>query len=262
MTENAATHYSEYLMVDPLLTLQQPLSTHPEHDELLFIIVHQTYELWFKQIVHELRAARGLLFAGLTDRAMAVLTRIRTVLKTCVSQVDILETMTPLQFESFRTRLGQASGFQSAQFREIEALLGRRDRSAVAQLRPVDRMRVEHAMAEPTLWDATCHFMVSRGQALPMSILERDVRVPYQPTESVQQAVLTLYRTDQSAALVFERLVDIDVGMQEWRYRHVMMVERTIGSKSGTGGSTGVDYLRTTLFQPIFPELWRVRHQF
>ncbi|MFM8893889.1 MAG: tryptophan 2,3-dioxygenase, partial [Actinomycetales bacterium] len=184
------------------------------------------------------------------------------ILKTCVAQVDILETMTPLQFNSYRDRLGQASGFQSAQFREVEAILGRRDTRAAAHLLPADRARVEQAMRERSLWDSALRYVASRGVHLPAAVLERDPGTPYQATEEVQSALVGLHRTDQEAAMVFERLVDIDEGLQEWRYRHVKMVERTIGFKSGTGGSSGADYLRSTLFTPVFVDLWQIRGAF
>jgi len=139
MSEEKALNYNSYLKVDELLSLQEPLSNGPEHDELLFIVIHQTYELWFKELIHEFKAAQVCLTEGDTHRALSILGRIRTILKICVAQIDILETMTPLQFNSFRDRLGESSGFQSAQFREVEAILGRRDKKAAAHLLPADR---------------------------------------------------------------------------------------------------------------------------
>jgi len=170
--------------------------------------------------------------------------------------------MTPLQFNSFRDRLGASSGFQSAQFREVEAILGRRDRAAAAHLRAADRARVEKRMSEPSLWDSVLRYVLSRGFAIPNSILQRDFATPYQPDQQVQSTLIELHRSDPEAALVCERLVDIDEGLQEWRYRHVKNVERTIGGKSGTGGSSGVHYLRQTLFQSTFPDLWEIRSAF
>jgi tryptophan 2,3-dioxygenase len=167
-----------------------------------------------------------------------------------------------LQFNSFRDRLGQASGFQSAQFREVEAVLGRRDDHAAAHLMPADRERVQQAMRSRSLWDSALRYVASRGVHLPAHVLERDPATAYQPNEQVQEALVQLHRTDPEAALVFERLVDIDEGLQEWRYRHVKMVERTIGRKTGTGGSSGSDYLRSTLFHPVFPDLWEIRGSF
>jgi tryptophan 2,3-dioxygenase len=261
-TGDEALNYSTYLRIGELLHLQQPLSDGPEHDELLFIVIHQTYELWFKELIHEFRAAQAGLEAGDTHRALSILGRIRTILKTCVAQVDILETMTPLQFNSFRDRLGEASGFQSAQFREVEAILGRRDARAAAHLLPADRDRVEAAMRSASLWDSTLRYLVSQGADLPSEIVDRDPSSAYHPSEVVQAALIDLYRNDPQAGLVFERLVDIDEGLQEWRYRHVRMVERTIGRKAGTGGSTGAEYLRSTLFTPVFPDLWEIRSAF
>ncbi|MEY3430325.1 MAG: hypothetical protein RLZZ79_95 [Actinomycetota bacterium] len=257
-----ALNYSSYLKVDELLQLQQPLSEGPEHDELLFIVIHQTYELWFKELIHEFIGAQRALESVDAHRALAILGRIRTILKICVAQIDILETMTPLQFNSFRNRLGESSGFQSAQFREVEALLGRRDGRAAAHLLPEDRKRVEYWMAQPALWDSVLRFVSGRGFKIPSAILNRDVSKAYESDQMVQASLIELHRTDPEAALVCERLVDIDEGLQEWRYRHVKMVERTIGRKTGTGGSTGADYLRNTLFNPTFPDLWEIRNSF
>jgi len=262
VSHEQALNYNNYLKVDELLSLQQPLSDGPEHDELLFIIIHQTYELWFKELIHEFAAAQVSLEAGDTHRALSILGRIRTILKICVAQIDILETMTPLQFNSFRSRLGESSGFQSAQFREVEAILGRRDKRAAAHLLPQDRERVEHWMSVRSLWDSVLRYIVLRGYDIPEEILNRDVTLSYQSKPQVLKVLIEIHKEDPEAGLVFERLVDIDEGLQEWRYRHVKMVERTIGRKTGTGGSAGADYLRQTLFTPIFPDLWEIRNNF
>jgi tryptophan 2,3-dioxygenase len=262
MSEEKALNYNSYLKVDELLSLQEPLSNGPEHDELLFIVIHQTYELWFKELIHEFKAAQVCLTKGDTHRALSILGRIRTILKICVAQIDILETMTPLQFNSFRDRLGESSGFQSAQFREVEAILGRRDKKAAAHLLPADRERVENWMSLPSIWDSVLRYVTTRGYKIPVLILNRDVSSPYQGDPEVQRTLIELHRNDPEAGLVFERLVDIDEGLQEWRYRHVKMVERTIGKKSGTGGSSGAEYLRATLFHPVFPDLWEIRSSF
>ena len=256
--------YSSYLEIDALLGLQRPLSDGPEHDELLFIVIHQTYELWFKQMLHELGGVRRLLVAGDLHHAMALLGRVRTILKTLVSQVDILETMTPLHFNAFRERLESSSGFQSAQFREFEAVLGRRDASMASHL-PVghpSRTRVESEMVSPSLWDCVLRFLSRRGYALPEELLSRDVADQYVGDASVRRVLVEVYRNDQEVTMLLERLIDLDEGLQEWRYRHVKMVERTIGTKGGTGGSSGVGYLATTLFRPVFPDLWAVRSDF
>ncbi len=259
-----ALTYQSYLRIPELLELQQPVSEGPEHDELLFIVIHQSYELWFKQLLHEFTAAQSALAAGKTYEALSLLGRIRTIIKICVAQIDILETMTPLQFMSFRDRLESASGFQSVQFRALEALLGRRDSRLASHLPPgsSDRAAVEAAMSAPSMWDSVIAYLCVKGYSVPDDVRTRDVAQSYIPDARVQQVLLQAHRTDAETALVCERLVDIDEGMQEWRYRHVKMVERTIGHKAGTGGSTGVDYLVTTLGRPVFPDLWEIRSRF
>lgn len=261
MSENydSALTYTSYLAVDELLNLQRPLSKGPEHDELLFIIIHQTYELWFKQLIHEFQEAQRVLEENQTHRALAVLGRVRTIMKTCVSQVDILETMTPLQFLSFRDYLAASSGFQSAQFRKVEALLGRRDEKFASHLPPETRAEIEAMLGQRSLWDSVMVYLSKRGAEIPAEVLNRNFKDQYLSNELVQQALIKVHREDPEAAMVCEKLVDIDEGLQEWRYRHVKMVERTIGSKSGTGGSSGVKYLASTLFNPVFPDLWQIR---
>ena len=259
--ESALT-YSSYLAVDELLQLQRPLSEGPEHDEMLFIIIHQTYELWFKQLIHEFIAAQHSLEAGDTHRSLAILGRIRTILKVCVTQIDILETMTPLQFNAFRGYLASSSGFQSAQFRKVEAILGRRGSKMAGHLPPHDQEEISEITSRKSLWDSTLAYLNHRGHGIPNYILNRDVTTHYESNEEVQEILLAVHRHDPESAMVCERLVDIDEGMQEWRYRHVKMVERTIGSKAGTGGSSGVDYLASTLFQPVFIDLWKIRSRF
>jgi tryptophan 2,3-dioxygenase len=266
--------YISYLKVDELLELQQPLSDGPEHDELLFITIHQVYELWFKQLLHEAAALQIALESGDTHRSLALLGRMRTIMKTCVAQLDILETMTPLQFNSFRARLSSASGFQSAQFRELEAVLGRRDQAGAdadkssgmgmaEHLMPGShaRKRVEDAMLRNSLWDSVLRFFNTKSP-IPKDALERDVTKPWNEHEGVQKVLIELHKSDPEASMIGEALVDLDEGFQEWRYRHVKMVERTIGRKPGSGGSSGVGYLSSTLFRPVFPDLWAIRSQF
>jgi tryptophan 2,3-dioxygenase len=259
-----ALTYSTYLKVDELLDLQQPRSEGQEHDELLFIVIHQTYELWFRSLLHELERTQRLLESGETYASLAALGRVRTIFKVLVSQVDILETMTPLQFNSFRDRLDQASGFQSGQFRELEAVFGRRDESVLKPFanHPRVHARLVDALSRESLWDSTLRYLHDRGHAVPPAVLERSFAEQYVSTPEVTQVVADAYRNDQEAALVLERLLDIDEGLQEWRYRHVKMVERTIGSKVGTGGSSGAQYLASTLFRPVFADLWNARQLF
>jgi tryptophan 2,3-dioxygenase len=256
-----AVTYAGYLQLDELLALQRPLSRGPEHDELLFIVIHQVYELWFKEMLHELDYLNGRLVEGDTPRAQHTLKRILTILKVLVSQIDVLETMTPLEFQSFRDRLETGSGFQSRQFREMEMVLGHKRRTAVEHYPgdSRDRAQLEARYAAATLWDAFLHFLAHLGHDVPRAALERDVRQPIEPSPDVQRVLLHVYRHDDTAAGVCERLVDLDEGVQEWRYRHVKMVQRTIGTKRGTGGSAGAEYLLTTLNQPVFPDLWAIR---
>ncbi len=259
--ESALT-YTSYLQVDELLQLQKPLSEGPEHDELLFIIIHQTYELWFKQLLHEFQAAAEAMEAGNSHYALSLLGRIRTIMKVCVTQVDILETMTPLQFNAFRGYLSSSSGFQSAQFRKVEAILGRRDGKMAGHLPENMQAEIKEITDRNSIWDSFLIYVAGRGFALPSEVLNRPKSIAYESNLQVQDALLDLHRNDAEAAMVAERLLDIDEGIQEWRYRHVKMVERTIGAKMGTGGSNGVQYLASTLFNPVFKDLWEIRSRF
>ena len=264
MSENfdSALTYSSYLAVDELLQLQKPLSDGPEHDEMLFIIIHQTYELWFKQLIHEFTQAQRALESGDTHYALSILGRVRTIMKVCVAQVDILETMTPLQFNAFRGYLASSSGFQSAQFRKVEALLGRRDNRMAGHLPPDVQKEIAQITSRNSIWDSFLEYLGKRGHALPSEVINRDKAIAYTSNPQVQDVLLKVHQSDPESAMVAERLVDIDEGIQEWRYRHVKMVERTIGHKMGTGGSSGVDYLASTLFNPVFKDLWEIRSRF
>ena len=251
--------YSGYLRLDQLLSAQQPRSN--EHDEMLFIVIHQIYELWFKQLLHELGKLQAELESGATTHAMRTLQRTLAILKIVVAQLDVLETMTPTQFTSFRDWLGSSSGFESAQFRELEAVLGRRDRMMVAQYPPgsAEYERISAAMARPSLFDSFVRYLADQGYDVQAEIRNRDVAAPHEASDGMQQVLKKVYDDDTDATAVCELLVDLDEGMQEWRYRHVKMVERTIGGRSGTGGSAGATYLRTTVARPAFPDLWAVR---
>jgi tryptophan 2,3-dioxygenase len=264
MSENfdSALTYTSYLAVDELLKLQRPLSAGPEHDEMLFIIIHQTYELWFKQLIHEFAEAQRAMESGDSHYSLAILGRIRTILKVCVTQIDILETMTPLQFNAFRSYLSSSSGFQSAQFRMVEALLGRRDEKMAGHLPPDIQEQIKVITAKNSVWDSALAYLSKRGHAIPNDVLNRNKSESYAANKAVQDVLLNVHRNDPESAMVCERLVDIDEGLQEWRYRHVKMVERTIGHKIGTGGSSGVGYLASTLFNPTFPDLWEIRSSF
>jgi tryptophan 2,3-dioxygenase len=252
--------YTSYLALDEILGAQRPKSD--EHDEILFIVVHQVYELWFKQLIHELRYLQRMLEDGNDARAFSTFKRVLTILKLVVQQLDVIETMTPVQFLSFRERLESSSGFQSGQFRELEAILGRRDRGVLTAYHQgsVDYEKVEAAMQRPSVYDSFLRYLADRGYPVPADDLERDVTQPVQESKGVQAALLQAYRDDAVPAQVAERLVDFDEGFMEWRYHHVKMVERTIGTRLGTGGY-GAEYLRSTLHKPFFPDLWAVRSE-
>lgn len=254
--EHAALTYTSYLALDEILSAQRPRSD--EHDEMLFIVIHQVYELWFKQLLHELAHLQATLTAGDTPHAVRTLRRALTIMKVVVAQIDVLETMTPSQFTGFRERLAASSGFQSGQFRELEAVLGRRD-STVFEHYPegsAARTRIADAMARPSLWDSFLAYLTAHGYPVDTG---RDVTRPLEPSAEVREVLLAVYADDAGPTMVCEHLVDLDEGLQEWRYRHVKMVQRTIGDKPGTGGSPGVGYLRTTVDAPVFPDLWAVR---
>ncbi|MGH9134045.1 MAG: tryptophan 2,3-dioxygenase [Ilumatobacteraceae bacterium] len=256
--------YADYLKIDELLALQQPRSDGPEHDEMLFIVIHQVYELWFKQVLWELDHAVGLLDADDQATCGHTLNRVLRILKVMVVQMDVLETMTPLEFGSFRARLDSASGFQSGQFRELEALLGTARPDVVDHFptgSPV-RGRLVARLTAPTMWAAFCNHLARRGFDVPARCLVREPGHQTVADDDLQQTLLAVYRDDATTANLCERLVDLDEGIQEWRYRHVKMVERTIGTKPGTGGSQGAAYLHTTLGRPVFPDLWAIRARF
>jgi tryptophan 2,3-dioxygenase len=261
-TQAAAT-YGSYLKIEELLSLQQPRSAGPEHDETLFIIIHQVYELWFKELLHEFDHVMQLLELDESHRSQHTLKRILTILKVMVAQLDILETMTPLEFLSFRARLDAASGFQSDQFRQIEFLLGVKSEQTIRRSPEGSRARtaLERRYRAPTLWDAFLRYLARERYDVSASQLARDVIAPVEPSPEIQRTLVDVYRRDPKNAELCERLVDLDEGIQEWRYRHVKMVERTIGARPGTGGSTGAAYLRETVGRPLFPDLWAIRSQ-
>ncbi|HEV3480304.1 MAG TPA: tryptophan 2,3-dioxygenase family protein [Gaiellaceae bacterium] len=258
MSHEKSLTYTSYLALEELLAAQRPRSD--EHDEVLFIVVHQVYELWFKQLIHELRYLQRMLEEGSEARASATFKRLLTILKLVVAQLDVIETMTPVQFLAFRERLESASGFQSGQFRELEAVLGRRDQGVLRAYHEggVDYGKVKEAMSRPSVYDSFLRYLAARGYEIPREILDRDVTQPVRESEGVHAALLHVYRDDGAAAQLAERMVDFDEGFMEWRYHHAKMVERTIGARQGTGGY-GVEYLRSTLHKPFFPDLWSVR---
>lgn len=265
MSESRAGNltYSSYLKLPTLLDLQHPRSDPPEHDEMLFIIIHQTYELWFKLLLHELDKVRKDFTGNDLYGAIATFKRARTVMKTLVGQLDILETMTPMSFSDFRDRLETSSGFQSSQFREFEFVLGLK-RPEVLKYHPegspgyADIQKRLHARS---VVDHFYDFLAANGVSIPDALRDRDITRPNGPNEQLQDRLLELYESRPDLTILFELMADFDEGLQEWRYRHVKIVERTIGAKYGTGGSPGVEFLKRTLFIPVFPDLWAIRHR-
>ena len=258
--------YGSYLKIPELLSLQQCVSLDPEtgraeHDETLFIIIHQVYELWFKEVLHELDHIVALLDEHKVSAARHHLKRVLKIMKTLVAQIDVLETMTPGEFASFRSFLANASGFQSVQFRELEFVLGIKDRVQLDWFTGAEGERLARRYKSPTLWDAFVRVIQRDGYPVPAEVLERDVREPIVENAELQATIMERYGDERFANLC-EQLTDLDEGLQEWRYRHVMMVRRTIGTKPGTGGSDGASYLQTTLFKPAFPDLWAIRTAF
>jgi tryptophan 2,3-dioxygenase len=232
--------YGSYLKVPELLEFQKGMTE--EHDELLFIVVHQVYELWFKVLLHELEAARDALFAGDGFAALHWLKRVRAIERLLVEQLEVLETMSPQDFLAFRSELAPASGFQSVQFRELEFLSGLKNPAYLKRLEAnsEERARLERRLAEPTLWDGFTAMLERQGSPS----LEEVLRHRQQHAELFELS---------------ESLLDHDEAFAHWRSRHVLMVERQIGGKSGTGGSTGAEYLRGTLDKRFYPELWELR---
>jgi len=246
--------YGSYLQLERLLSSQRLESDPPAHDELLFITIHQAYELWFKQLLHEAGSVREAMLSGELWWAQHLLRRIQVIERVLISQIDILETMTPQDFLEFRQRLAPASGFQSVQFRELEFLSGAKDASYVERFRGLteeEKARLARRLEEPTLWDAFVQVMRDRGLATDSD-------------EAIKRSLRTAAHNRSEYADVWalaEALLEHDELAAAWRARHVVMVERMIGSKTGTGGSTGADYLRTRLSLRFFPLLWELRSE-
>jgi tryptophan 2,3-dioxygenase len=255
--------YSSYLKLPQLLALQEPRSSPVEHDEMLFIVVHQVYELWFKLLLHELEKIKQDFTGDHLYGAIATFKRARTIMKVMVEQVDILETLTPMSFNSFRDRLETASGFQSTQFRELEFVLGykRADMLRFHEEGSAEWQRLTERLRERSIVDCFYDFLEKQGVAIPAELRARDATLENVANRDVEDGVLRLYRSQPNLEILFEMMTDFDEGFQEWRYRHIKLVERTIGSKHGTGGSLGVEFLKKSLFHPVFADLWAIRHR-
>ncbi len=254
--------YARYLALDQLLSAQNPLSA--THDESLFIIVHQTKELWLKQIIAELRLAKGLVRSGALIEAYKSLARISRIQTVMTLSWDVLATMTPSDYTSFRAGLGPSSGFQSDQFRTVEYMLGLKDgRHVAAQTgRPDAQAVMRTALEAPSLWDDANAALHAKDFKLPDHVLTRDWSKPYTPDPAVEEAWAEVYRDTHKWWDLYqlaEKLLDLDDALATWRHRHAITVSRVIGGKPGTGGSAGVSYLESTLGRRCFPELWSLR---
>nr|WP_242671235.1 tryptophan 2,3-dioxygenase [Hylemonella gracilis] len=254
--------YGDYLRLDAILTAQQPLST--AHDEMLFIVQHQTSELWMKLMLHELRAAIGHIARDELPMAFKMLARVSKIMEQLVHAWDVLATMTPPEYSAMRPSLGNSSGFQSYQYRCIEFALGNKNR---AMLRPHEHRadllsQVQAAYEAPSLYDEALRLLARRGLPVPVSHVERDWTQPYAESEGVVQAWLAVYRSPEKHWDLYqlgEELTDLEDAFRLWRFRHVTTVERVIGFKRGTGGTGGVSYLRKMLDVVLFPEIWQLR---
>jgi tryptophan 2,3-dioxygenase len=256
--------YARYLALDDLLAAQIPQSG--EDDEMLFIIIHQTKELWLKQMIRELRLAKAQVRADALVPAYKALARVSRIQAVMTLSWDILSTMTPSDYTRFRNVLGPSSGFQSDQFRTVEYLLGLKDKAFLKFQgdRPEAQAAMVEALAGPSLWDDALAAASRAGLAIPEAVLNRDFTSPYAPSSEVEAAFLTVYRDTARYWELYqlaEKLVDLDDAMATWRHKHVLTVERIIGGKRGTGGTAGASYLQGTLGKRAFPELWSLRTQ-
>jgi tryptophan 2,3-dioxygenase len=263
MTDTPASMtYGGYLGLERLLTAQHPISTH--HDEMLFIIIHQTKELWLKQIIHELGLSRELIRQDALVPVHKSLSRLSRIQSVMTLSWEVLATLTPTDYTSFRNVLGSSSGFQSAQFRQMEYMLGLKDGSHLRhqETGSIPHTHLSGALHERSLWDEANAALARAGLELPDEVLDRDWSQPYRPSEAVEAAWAEVYRDTARWWPLYqlaEKLVDIDDSLATWRHKHVITVERIIGLKRGTGGTAGVAYLQSTLAKRAFPELWSLR---
>lgn len=260
--------YGGYLRLDRLLDAQQPVSgadgEPPRHDEMLFIIQHQVSELWMKLMIHELRAAIANVRADALEPCFKILARVKLIQKQLFEQWAVLETLTPSEYEAFRPALGTASGFQSAQYRAIEFLLGNKQAALLDVFRhePATFALLDELLHAPSLYDEFLRLLARRGLPIPLASLARDVSQPYERNPDLVPVLARIYEDPEhwwDAYDMCEKLVDVDEAFQLWRFRHMKTVERIIGYKPGTGGSSGVAFLRRALDRTFFPELIDVR---
>jgi len=254
--------YGDYLGLEKILHAQNPLTD--EHDEMLFIIIHQASELWLKLSAHELAQARAQIRKDELGPAFKMISRVARIQAQMIQSWDVLATMTPADYAKIRPSLGQSSGFQSYQYRAMEFLMGAKDKRMLVPHRQAPEIhdRLEQSLNEPSLYDESIRLLARRGFAIDPDVLNRDLTTPHTPDASVEAAWLAVYRdTDTHWDLyeLAEKLVDLEFRFQQWRFAHLKTVERIIGHKIGTGGTAGVSYLVKALDKPFFPELWTLR---
>ncbi len=256
--------YSKYLRLDKILTAQEPLSDPEHHDETLFIVQHQTSELWMLLAIHEIRAAIKWIQHDELEPCFKILARVKQVQRMLFEQWSVLETLTPSEYVQFRHVLGNASGFQSHQYRTIEFLFGNKDRAAVQVLKhhPDIHVQLIKDLESPSIYDEFLKYLSRRGLAVPSDCVERDWSLPYEVHPELVAVFKAIYdhpRDSWDAYEMCEKLIDVDQSMALWRFRHMKTVERVIGYKRGTGGSSGVSFLKKAIDIRLFPELWDVR---
>jgi tryptophan 2,3-dioxygenase len=256
--------YGRYLHLDELLNAQHPVSVPEHHDELLFILQHQTSELWLKLVMHELREVIRRIAADDLRPALKGLARVKHIQRTLTEQWSVLATLTPSEYAEFRSFLGTSSGFQSYQYRAVEFLLGNKDRRMLSLFNddPSAQAMLTEALEAPSVYDEFLRYLHRHGHDVPVELLQRDVTLPYRYNEDLVPVFVRIYSDPEKfweAYEACEELVDIEENFQLWRFRHLKTVERTIGFKRGTGGSSGVDFLRAALDLTFFPELYAVR---
>ncbi|GAA1614564.1 tryptophan 2,3-dioxygenase [Leucobacter chromiireducens] len=259
-----AMSYADYLALDQVLTAQHPLSSPPHHDELLFIIQHQTSELWLKLMLHELRAARAFLDTGRPEHALKTLARVKQILRSLTEQWSVLATLTPSEYAEFRAVLGSSSGFQSAGYRAVEFILGNKNARMLRMFteRPAQHAELETVLREPSVYDAFLRLLARRGHTVPRRVLDRDVSKAWALEDGLVPMFTRIYEHVAEHWDVYElceSLIDIEDAFQLWRFRHLSTVQRIIGFKRGTGGSSGVGFLRKALDLTFFPELIAAR---
>ncbi|HLP88533.1 MAG TPA: tryptophan 2,3-dioxygenase family protein [Nostocaceae cyanobacterium] len=261
--ETKRMNYLHYLNLDELLSLQVPQSNPPAHSETLFIITHQTYELWFKELLHEFGKIKRDFHHNNLHEVIHTFKRVCAIMKILVGQVDAIETITPMEFASFRSSLKTASGFQSLQYWQLEFTLGNKCSKIInCQTDEYARSQLEQILHQPSVYSYFYDFLEFWGVMIPQELRDRDHSLPTLPHPAIQDGLLILYSKAGDVTILLELMLDFDQSFQQWRYRHLQLAERTIGNMPGTGKSTGISYLMQSVFRTFFPDLLAIRSRF